>query len=89
MAFKINVSSNGKTYKLETENENLIGKKIGETIDGIELNQDLIKSIKFLLFFFFIFFSFCFLFSKKDNYIRAKIFLDIVSLLLDSIHIKI
>jgi ribosomal protein S6E (S10) len=41
MAFKINISSKGKTYKLETENEVLIGKKIGETIDGKDLSEDL------------------------------------------------
>lgn len=41
MAFKINISNKGKTYKLETENEVLIGKKIGEAIDGSDLNSDL------------------------------------------------
>ncbi|MEK6831115.1 MAG: S6e family ribosomal protein [Nanoarchaeota archaeon] len=41
MPFKINVSHNGKTYKLETENEILIGKKIGETIEGDEINENL------------------------------------------------
>ncbi len=41
MAFKINISHKGKTYKLETETEFLISKKIGETFDGSELNSDL------------------------------------------------
>ena len=41
MAFKINISDKGKTYKLESENEVLIGKKIGETIEGSDLNSDL------------------------------------------------
>ncbi len=41
MAFKINISHKGKTHKLETENELLIGKKIGEIIDGSELSSDL------------------------------------------------
>lgn len=41
MAFKINVSDKGKTIKLETENENLIGKKIGEKLEGSELSEDL------------------------------------------------
>jgi small subunit ribosomal protein S6e len=41
MAFKINVANKGKTYKLETENEVLIGKKIGETLDGSDLSEDL------------------------------------------------
>jgi small subunit ribosomal protein S6e len=40
MAFKINISHKGKTIKLETENENLIGKKIGETLEGKELGTD-------------------------------------------------
>ncbi|MBS3093513.1 30S ribosomal protein S6e [Candidatus Pacearchaeota archaeon] len=40
MAFKINVSHKGKTYKLESENENFIGKKIGENIKGDELDKN-------------------------------------------------
>ena len=34
MAFKINVSHNGKTLKIETESEDLIRHKIGEKISG-------------------------------------------------------
>jgi len=41
MPFKINVSHNGKTYKLESENEIVVGKKIGETIDGTDLDESL------------------------------------------------
>ena len=41
MAFKINVSKNGKTLKLETENEVLVGKKIGESLKGKEISEDL------------------------------------------------
>lgn len=41
MVFKINISNKGKTYKLETENEVLIGKKIGENLNGKELSSDL------------------------------------------------
>ncbi|MEM3113114.1 MAG: S6e family ribosomal protein [Candidatus Pacearchaeota archaeon] len=41
MAFKINISSKGKTYKLETESEFLIGKKIGDKFSGKELSGDL------------------------------------------------
>ncbi len=37
--FKINISHKGKTYKIETENEILIGKKIGGTIEGSEIND--------------------------------------------------
>ncbi|MBS3079546.1 30S ribosomal protein S6e [Candidatus Pacearchaeota archaeon] len=41
MAFKINVSDKGKTIKLESENENLIGKVIGESIKGSDISEDL------------------------------------------------
>ena len=41
MAFKINVSHKGKTFKAETENENLVGKKIKDTLDGKEVSPDL------------------------------------------------
>jgi len=41
MPFKINISHNGKTLKKETENEELIGKKIGETLQGKEISADL------------------------------------------------
>ncbi len=39
--FKVNISDKGKTHKVETENEVLIGKKIGETIPGDEISEDL------------------------------------------------
>lgn len=39
--FKINISHKGKTYKLESENEFLIGKKIGEEISGSEIDINL------------------------------------------------
>ena len=41
MAFKINVSHNGKTFKVESEDENLVGKSIGEVFDGKEISTDL------------------------------------------------
>ncbi|MEM0465395.1 MAG: S6e family ribosomal protein [Candidatus Pacearchaeota archaeon] len=41
MSFKINISHKGKTYKLETESEFLIGKKIGEKFRGEELSPEL------------------------------------------------
>ena len=41
MPFKINISEKGKTYKLESEDESLIGKKIGETMKGEELKSEL------------------------------------------------
>lgn len=41
MAFKINISSKGKTYKVETESEVLVGKKIGEKFKGEDVASDL------------------------------------------------
>jgi len=41
MSFKINVSQNGKTYKLETESEIPVGKKIGESLNGSDIGPDL------------------------------------------------
>lgn len=41
MPFKINVSHNGKTYKTESENEVVVGKVIGETINGADLDENL------------------------------------------------
>jgi small subunit ribosomal protein S6e len=41
MAFKINVSHNGKTFKVETENEDLVGYSMGEKIEGKEFSTDL------------------------------------------------
>ena len=41
MAFKINVAHKGKTYKVETESENLVGYSIQDKLDGKELSEDL------------------------------------------------
>lgn len=41
MTFKINVSHKGKTFKVETENEKLVGYSIGEGIKGEEISEDL------------------------------------------------
>jgi len=41
MTFKINIGTKeGKTYKLETESEELVGKSLGDTIQGKELSSD-------------------------------------------------
>jgi ribosomal protein S6E (S10) len=40
MAFKINVSHKGRTFKLETENESLIRMKIGDKLNGDLLSGD-------------------------------------------------
>lgn len=41
MVFKINLSEKGKTYKFELDSEALLGKKIGDKLDGNELKSDL------------------------------------------------
>ena len=41
MAFKINIGDNGKTWKLEAEAESLLGKNIGDKVDGKEIKADL------------------------------------------------
>ena len=42
MVFKINISEkSGKTYKLELEGENLLGKELHNKLNGKELSQDL------------------------------------------------
>ncbi|MEA3329297.1 MAG: S6e family ribosomal protein [Nanoarchaeota archaeon] len=41
MAFKINISDKGKTYKIELESEEFVGKKIGDKLSGNEVSQDL------------------------------------------------
>ena len=40
MAFKINISYKGRTFKLETENESLIRMKIGDKINGDVISAD-------------------------------------------------
>ncbi len=42
MAFKINISEkNGKTYKLETEAEEIVGKELHDKINGKDISPDL------------------------------------------------
>ena len=41
MPFKINISDKGKTLKIESESEVIVGKKIGETIQGKDISPDL------------------------------------------------
>ena len=41
MPFKINISDKGKTLKIETESEVIVGKSIGETIQGKDISPDL------------------------------------------------
>ncbi len=41
MPFKVNISEKGKSWKIESASEALIGKKIGETIEGSEIADTL------------------------------------------------
>ncbi|MFH1358793.1 MAG: S6e family ribosomal protein [archaeon] len=41
MAFKINISHKGKAYKVETESEFLVRRKIGESVKGEEVDDNL------------------------------------------------
>lgn len=41
MVFKINIGQKGKTFKLESDNESLIGKKIGDKFSGTEVQGNL------------------------------------------------
>ncbi|MFH1238161.1 MAG: S6e family ribosomal protein [archaeon] len=41
MVFKINIAHKGKTYKVETEDEKLVGSSIGDKIKGEEISEDL------------------------------------------------
>ena len=41
MPFKINVADKGKTFKVETEDEKLVGSSIGDTIKGEDISEDL------------------------------------------------
>lgn len=41
MAFKVNIGEKGKTFHIDTESEALIGKSIGETIEGSEVAESL------------------------------------------------
>jgi len=41
MVFKINVSHKGRTFKVETENETLVGHSINDKVDGKEISDQL------------------------------------------------
>ena len=41
MPFKLNISEKGKAWKIESASEELAGKKIGDTIEGINISEDL------------------------------------------------
>lgn len=41
MPFKLNISDKGKAWKIEIENEDLVGKIIGEVVKGKEISEDL------------------------------------------------
>lgn len=41
MVFKLNISDKGKAWKIESNTETLVGKKIGEELNGSELSENL------------------------------------------------
>jgi small subunit ribosomal protein S6e len=41
MAFKLNITDKGKSWKIDSEGDFIVGKSIGEKIDGKEINADL------------------------------------------------
>ncbi|HLD98429.1 MAG TPA: S6e family ribosomal protein [Candidatus Nanoarchaeia archaeon] len=41
MVFKINISESGKTFHLEVDSEDFIGKKIGDKLSGSDLSGEL------------------------------------------------
>src|SRR3989338_2854521 len=41
MPFKLNISEKGKTWKLDIESEVLVGKSIGDNVQGKEINPEL------------------------------------------------
>lgn len=41
MPFKLNISENGKAWKIETESEVIIGKNLGDTLQGKEIKPEL------------------------------------------------
>lgn len=41
MVFKLNISDKGKAWKVESTSESILGKKIGEEIDGSDLAENL------------------------------------------------
>jgi len=41
MVFKLNISDKGKAWKVESTAESLIGKKIGDTVEGSDLAESL------------------------------------------------
>jgi small subunit ribosomal protein S6e len=41
MVFKLNISEKGKAWKIEIDSETLVGRKIGDKINGKDVSQDL------------------------------------------------
>ena len=41
MVFKLNISDKGKAWKVESTSESILGKKIGEEIDGSDASENL------------------------------------------------
>lgn len=41
MPFKVNISDKGKSWKVESGSETIVGKRIGDTIEGVEVADSL------------------------------------------------
>ena len=41
MPFKLNISDKGKAWRMQLEGEALVGKKLGEKVNGSEISTDL------------------------------------------------
>ncbi|MSS74170.1 30S ribosomal protein S6e [Candidatus Pacearchaeota archaeon] len=41
MSLKVNLSEKGKSWKVESNSETIIGKKIGDTFEGLEVSENL------------------------------------------------
>lgn len=41
MAFKLNISHKGKSWKMDTESESLVGKSLGENLEGKDVSENL------------------------------------------------
>ena len=41
MVFKLNISDKGKAWKLQVEDENLVGKSVGDKVKGEEIKSEL------------------------------------------------
>ncbi len=41
MPFKVNISDKGKSWKVESTSETIVGKKLGDTVEGSDISENL------------------------------------------------